>query len=93
MKYPGWPVMRRKTDFLHSYVSDLWPKTMNGRLAIDGTRKEEVRSSFVAHEEYVNIHCSYGDEATAEQQQFFSIEVQGISTLDCLLKKYEKSWR
>ena len=51
------------------------------------------RSSFVAHEEYVNIHCSYCDEATAEDQQFFSIEVQGIGAFDCVLKKHEKSWR
>ena len=52
-----------------------------------------ARYSFVAHEEYVNIHCGYCDEATAEDQQFFSIEVQGIGALDCVLKKHKKSWR
>jgi hypothetical protein len=50
-------------------------------------------SSLVTNKEYVNIHRSYCDEATAEHQQFFSVEVQDIGTFDCLLKKHKKSWR
>ena len=76
------------SDFLHFNAIE----TMYGRLKIDGIGKEEARFSFVAHEEYVNIHRSYYDEATAEYQQLSSIEVQGIGAFDGVLKKHEKSW-
>jgi hypothetical protein len=65
---------------------------MYERLLIDGIRKEKARFSFVAHEEYVNIYCSYCNKATAKYEQFFGIKVQNIGALDCVLKKHEKSW-
>ena len=83
---------REGPDFLHSHASDLWPQTRYERLIIDRILKEEARFSFVAHEEYVNIHCSYCNEATAKYEQFFSIKVQSIGAFYGVLKKYKKSW-
>jgi hypothetical protein len=47
--------------------------------------------SLAADEKYVDIHRSQCNEPGAENQQFFSIEVQCTSTFDCLLKEHQES--